>query len=239
MRSLTFFTIEHSNSGPHLLAFCSELDAKHHWLEQYPDRPNLTLDSIWSELDWINTVDSVKCLVDRSVARDSECARRRNNSSSALKINTQIRSFLKTEYPTSDALHEILNHTMDEMVNQAKETFSCPDALIEQHAPDQLSAALVQLVAETWNEEESSGKPCDPPECLADLMTILETDGYWIGCPGEPDLDWTSLPSFGGPEPNDTSGVWSWDQTHLIIGSPPDLECVSRKEHWTGEEDSP
>jgi hypothetical protein len=28
----------------------------------------------------------------------------------------------------------------------------------------------------------------------------------------------TELPTFGGEEPSDTNGVWSWDETHLLIG---------------------
>ena len=28
----------------------------------------------------------------------------------------------------------------------------------------------------------------------------------------------TSLPTFGGDEPAETLGVWSWDATHMIVG---------------------
>lgn len=31
--------------------------------------------------------------------------------------------------------------------------------------------------------------------------------------------DLTSLPTFGGAEPADTQGVWSWDEGHLLIGT--------------------
>lgn len=33
------------------------------------------------------------------------------------------------------------------------------------------------------------------------------------------DLDWTWLPTFGGEEPRDTSGIWSWDETRLLLGA--------------------
>ena len=37
------------------------------------------------------------------------------------------------------------------------------------------------------------------------------------------------LPTFGGPEPDDTSGVWSWDETRLLVGSCiDDLRIVPR-----------
>jgi hypothetical protein len=43
------------------------------------------------------------------------------------------------------------------------------------------------------------------------------------------DPDWTSLPVFGGSEPDETTGIWSWDETHLIVGSSADdLEIVER-----------
>lgn len=41
---------------------------------------------------------------------------------------------------------------------------------------------------------------------------------------------WHSLATFGGREPDDTEGVWSWDAERLLIGScADDLEIVSRK----------
>lgn len=32
------------------------------------------------------------------------------------------------------------------------------------------------------------------------------------------DNQWCELPTFGGTEPRDTQGVWSWDETHLLVG---------------------
>jgi len=44
--------------------------------------------------------------------------------------------------------------------------------------------------------------------------------------------DWTSdIPTFGGDEPRDTSETWSWDETHLLVGScGEDLEIIPRTE---------
>ena len=40
---------------------------------------------------------------------------------------------------------------------------------------------------------------------------------------------WDSLPTYGGPVPADTRQVWSWDQTHMIVGScPSDIKIVKR-----------
>lgn len=39
----------------------------------------------------------------------------------------------------------------------------------------------------------------------------------------------TNLPTFGGDAPDDTEGVWSWNETHLIVGTcVSDLEIVER-----------
>ncbi len=47
--------------------------------------------------------------------------------------------------------------------------------------------------------------------------------------------DWTDLPVFGGKEPEDTAGVWSWDSENLLVGTCiGDLEIVSRS--WYAEE---
>lgn len=49
--------------------------------------------------------------------------------------------------------------------------------------------------------------------------TILDQHGQWS----------SNLDTFGGEEPENTSGVWSWDQTHVIIGTcADDLEIVAR-----------
>ncbi len=42
------------------------------------------------------------------------------------------------------------------------------------------------------------------------------------------DVDMTSLPTFGGDEPSNTMGVWSWDATQMIIGTGSDYQIVDR-----------
>lgn len=42
-------------------------------------------------------------------------------------------------------------------------------------------------------------------------------------------IDWSDLPTFGGEEPPDTSGIWSWDAAHMLVGGCLDeLEIVVR-----------
>lgn len=41
--------------------------------------------------------------------------------------------------------------------------------------------------------------------------------------------NWDSLPTYGGVDPDDTHGVWSWDASRLIVGScADDVEIVDR-----------
>ena len=40
------------------------------------------------------------------------------------------------------------------------------------------------------------------------------------------------MPDFGGEAPDCTAGVWSWDATHLLVGTHAgDLEMVTREHH--------
>jgi hypothetical protein len=36
------------------------------------------------------------------------------------------------------------------------------------------------------------------------------------------DREWTRLPTFGGEAPRSTSGVWSWDESRILVGTGPD-----------------
>lgn len=45
-------------------------------------------------------------------------------------------------------------------------------------------------------------------------------------------IDICELPTFGGNAPESTSGVWSWDEDHLLVGEGPFVEwrIVERNE---------
>ncbi|WP_026332133.1 hypothetical protein [Thioalkalivibrio sp. ALE16] len=45
------------------------------------------------------------------------------------------------------------------------------------------------------------------------------------------------LPNYGGDEPEDTQGIWSWDETRLLIGEggPDEWEVVTREDWVNGE----
>jgi hypothetical protein len=68
-------------------------------------------------------------------------------------------------------------------------------------------------------------------DALYDLM-IDSTDAEWTAADlpwSHGERDWTSLPTFGGAEPSDTSEIWSWDENRLLIGTcADDLEIIPR-----------
>ena len=62
---------------------------------------------------------------------------------------------------------------------------------------------------------------------LEELLDILINNADAIE---ENQYDLTSLPTFGGAEPDDTTGVWSWDAENLLVGegSISEWEIVNR-----------
>lgn len=57
---------------------------------------------------------------------------------------------------------------------------------------------------------------------LQELLNRMKADDQDLG-------DWSSLETFGGEPPVSTAGVWSWNETHMIVGScSDDVKIVSR-----------
>lgn len=71
------------------------------------------------------------------------------------------------------------------------------------------------------------------PDNLLTLAEYLRDGIEWDGAPlAHGEVDWTSLPTFGGEAPRDTTGVWSWDADDLLVGRCADeLEIVSRSDY--------
>ena len=64
------------------------------------------------------------------------------------------------------------------------------------------------------------GDDSGPIDDLDDLLAVVQDHA-----PDELD----DLPTFGGVEPEDTSEIWSWDETRLLVGTCcADLEIVNR-----------
>jgi len=63
------------------------------------------------------------------------------------------------------------------------------------------------------------------------LAAIREIDAECRQAKTDPETayDATSLPTYGGTEPRNTSGVWSWDAARLLVGTcASDMRLVPR-----------
>lgn len=64
--------------------------------------------------------------------------------------------------------------------------------------------------------------PGDSDYARAHSLPVSATEGG---------IDWCDLPTFGGAAPKNTSGVWSWDETQLLVGDGlEDLRIVQRSD---------
>lgn len=80
---------------------------------------------------------------------------------------------------------------------------------------------------------------CYETRCLEQLIDALtdargmavraaRRDGEDESCVDD-GVDWTSLPTYGGEQPINTSGMWSWDATRLLVGTClSDLRIINR-----------
>lgn len=64
------------------------------------------------------------------------------------------------------------------------------------------------------------------PESLEELRALLRRDA---ARGDDSRVEWADLPSYGGEEPADTRGVWSWDGERLLVGEcAEDLAIIPR-----------
>ena len=93
------------------------------------------------------------------------------------------------------------------------------DSHARAHHADEL-AALEAEGRDAFAEMQAALQPADLDE-LAEMMRGGQVFRFDDG----------TLPTFGGTEPDDTSGVWSWDATRAIVGScRSDVEIITRAE---------
>lgn len=93
----------------------------------------------------------------------------------------------------------------------------------ENYSLEELLDAVDDLIAQETTMSHA-------PLTLDDLLANIKTGSVWDGAPirhGE--IDWSSLPTFGGAEPSSTIEVLSWDSERLLVGTcVHNLEIVSR-----------
>jgi len=59
---------------------------------------------------------------------------------------------------------------------------------------------------------------------LRELFDLMKADHPSVG-------PWDNLPTFGGADPRNTAEVWSWNETHAIVGTcSSDINIESRDE---------
>ena len=63
------------------------------------------------------------------------------------------------------------------------------------------------------------------PTDLESLLAAIKAGRY-------SDQEMPELPTFGGEEPSDTLGVFSWDPNRLLIQRPHGLVIISRYDDW-------
>jgi hypothetical protein len=88
--------------------------------------------------------------------------------------------------------------------------------------PSAVGGATVLMMPATKGQHMTTQDQVNACTTLDELLVVLQkmTDSR--------EVDMTSLPTFGGREPSDTAGVWSWDETRLIVGTGSDYEIVDR-----------
>lgn len=70
----------------------------------------------------------------------------------------------------------------------------------------------------------------DNLEALLVTLRKLERVCVEADVKSEDYIDFSSLPTYGGQAPRDTAGVWSWDETRVLVGQcVSDFEIVSRE----------
>ncbi len=89
--------------------------------------------------------------------------------------------------------------------------------------PGNTGLAFRHVMVDDDNRHEESG----PIDDLGDLLRVLRMGADEVRDENGRHLD--ELPVFGGTEPDDTIGVWSWDAERLLVGTcPDDFEIVPR-----------
>jgi hypothetical protein len=78
---------------------------------------------------------------------------------------------------------------------------------------------------ETGHEEDSGGI-----DDLRELADVLNAADWWVWRESETITHGLGedLPTFGGTEPDDATGIYSWDQTHLLVSGCSGLEVIPR-----------
>lgn len=99
---------------------------------------------------------------------------------------------------------------------------------------DRLAEDRAQFYGVTWPKTPKTLDELFDILCAAPTEKNTEAQGRYAEAHGLPhahgEIDWTSLPTFGGEEPANTRGIWSWDETRLLVGWDSAMRIVTRSE---------
>lgn len=110
--------------------------------------------------------------------------------------------------------------------------------------PGELVDAVLDGARQEWALREhvvAEAEPGEQENAMQTLTTATNLDELLAslnGLPADTDLDGVlaSLPTFGGEEPRNTGGVWSWDETRVLVGASAPFRIVTRAE-WAEMQD--
>lgn len=77
--------------------------------------------------------------------------------------------------------------------------------------------ARIEYVLDAVESAAKEAREAVGLNALADALNDLTEACRDAGRDCEQVLDWHRLPTFGGDEPKDTAGVWSWDRDRLLV----------------------
>jgi len=104
-------------------------------------------------------------------------------------------------------------------------------------AADALREDICVCFFDLFDNLKARRDAADAPETLYELYDLLKSGQAWKGAPisdGEVAW-WDGLPTWGPDLRCDRIGIWSWDETHLIVGScAGDIKIEPRTDHEDG-----
>lgn len=79
--------------------------------------------------------------------------------------------------------------------------------------------ARVEFILDAVESAAKEARDAKGVEALAQALNNLRDACSEARRDPEHALDWHALPTFGGEEPKDTDGVWSWDKYRIVTQS--------------------
>jgi len=171
----------------------------------------------------------------------------------AKRFAEKLREEIEQHWPEADVTITVLNEKNGDFVSDNITVLSIDGREMD---TDDVEAVYMSVwedgASELWPDAETLGKrlaadvaAAESLEDLAELLNNAVDAGLHVD--RIPGLDMAALPTFGGPEPDDTRGIYSWDAERFLApdGDPDapwalfdreDAEPVEVEAAWFAEE---